>query len=213
MITEAALAHLRSLSSPEARAALARYGIPDDRAIGVPMGAIKRLAKEIGTDHALALALWRTGGYEARTLAAHLADPAAFDLDGMTSWVRDFDNWAICDTTCFQCFRHAGPAWEAVPLWTAATPLYVRRAGAALLWALAGRKGQSDASFVAALPALEAVADDDRDHVAKALDMALRATAKRSPALREEVRLLVARLAAAGPAQARLARQVGRALG
>jgi 3-methyladenine DNA glycosylase AlkD len=50
---------------------MARFGIhPRTTVLGVPMGALRRLGREIGTDHGLALQLWRSGIHEARILAA-----------------------------------------------------------------------------------------------------------------------------------------------
>lgn len=75
MTTAAILARLSALASDTARGALTRYRIPADHAIGVPMEAIKQLARDHGADHALACQLWPTGGYEAWLLAICLADP------------------------------------------------------------------------------------------------------------------------------------------
>ena len=38
-----------------------RFAIPNERAFGVPMAAIQKLAKRLGRAHALAEALWETG--------------------------------------------------------------------------------------------------------------------------------------------------------
>lgn len=55
---------------------LARYGIVAHRAFGVPVGTLLGFAKRLGKDHALATALWESGWYEARLLAAMVEDPA-----------------------------------------------------------------------------------------------------------------------------------------
>lgn len=78
-----ALAELRRLATRRTLEGLPRYGIPSDRAFGVSVGDIQRLARRLGTDHALAAALWRSGWYEARlpaSLALHdrQAGDAAF---------------------------------------------------------------------------------------------------------------------------------------
>ena len=52
-----------------------RYGIHTDKAMGVPMSAMLKLAKEVGGNHELAAALWKTGWYEARTVAALIEEP------------------------------------------------------------------------------------------------------------------------------------------
>lgn len=55
---------------------LTRYGITAPKAFGVPVGFIKQMGKQLGQDHALALALWKTGWYEARLLTAFVDNPA-----------------------------------------------------------------------------------------------------------------------------------------
>jgi hypothetical protein len=93
---------------------LTRYGITAPKAFGMSVSAIQQLAKRMGRDHDLAAALWETGWYEARMLAAYVDDPALVTPAQMDRWARDFDNWGICDTLCFvprRCgagSRHAG---------------------------------------------------------------------------------------------------------
>ncbi|HET8939148.1 MAG TPA: DNA alkylation repair protein, partial [Polyangiales bacterium] len=60
------IAWLKRTGTAKGRAGMARYGIPDTRAFGVAVGALKAYAKPIGRDHALAQALWKSGYYEAR---------------------------------------------------------------------------------------------------------------------------------------------------
>ena len=70
---DAALAALRALADPAHHAGLTRYGIPNDRAIGVRMADIQALAKSFGRHQPLAEALWESEIYEARLLAAFVA--------------------------------------------------------------------------------------------------------------------------------------------
>ena len=83
---------------------MARYGIPSDGAYGVTVGELRAFAKGIGRNHALAQALWSSGRYEARMLAAFVDDPAEVTVAQMNAWAGDFDSWAICDTACFALF-------------------------------------------------------------------------------------------------------------
>src|ERR1700754_4600165 len=53
-----------------------RYGIVVKKAWGVPMGAVQKIARGLGKDHELALALWDTGWYDARSVGAYVDDPA-----------------------------------------------------------------------------------------------------------------------------------------
>src|SRR5262245_1689577 len=90
---------------------LTRYGITAPKAFGVSVGAIQQLAKRLGRDHALAVALWDTGWYEARLLASFVAQPERVTQAQMDRWARDFDNWGVVDTVCFQLWDRTPHAW------------------------------------------------------------------------------------------------------
>ncbi|MBM3508026.1 MAG: hypothetical protein FJX64_10065 [Alphaproteobacteria bacterium] len=95
-------------------AGMARYGIPSDNAVGVSVGELKKYAKMIRVDHALAGALWQSGVYEARMLAAFVDEPDEVTAKQMDRWASDFDSWAICDTVCFALFDRAPLRWGKV---------------------------------------------------------------------------------------------------
>src|SRR6185503_20860588 len=91
-----ALAALKSLARPRTREEMStRYGIVSAKAFGVPVGKIQELAKRFGRNHELAAALWATGWYEARMLAAFIDEPQRVTSAQMDRWCRDFDNWGI----------------------------------------------------------------------------------------------------------------------
>src|SRR5882672_8012400 len=70
------LTTLKRLGNPRAREEMqTRYGIVTKDAFGVRMNEMQRVAKQLGRNHALALALWETGNYEARTVAVFVAEP------------------------------------------------------------------------------------------------------------------------------------------
>jgi 3-methyladenine DNA glycosylase AlkD len=199
MTRDEVLAWIEREASPEVREGLRRYNIPTGNAKGIPMGRMQAFARGIGRDHALALALWETGGYEARTLAVFLAEPGRLTAAEADAWVADFDSWAICDTACFHLLDRTPFAWEKAPAWAAEEAEFVRRAGWALVWALAAHdRAAPDTAFLDALARLEAAAADSRPMVAKAVSMALRATGKRNAALRAAATATAERLAASG---------------
>lgn len=208
------LAWLEAEGSAKGRAELARYGLPSDGAYGIGVGVLKRKAKELGRDHALALALWASGRYEARMLATFVDDPAALTVAQLNAWAADFDSWGICDTACFHLFDRTPLAWARIKPWARASATYHRRAAFALLWALTVHdRTATDAQFLACLPLVAKAATDERDHVKKGVDMALRAVGKRNPKLRVAARDLAAELAASDDATAAwIGRHAGREL-
>ena len=194
---DAILASLRQLSTPHDRENLSRFSITADKALGVSMANMKRLAASLGRDHALAEALWRTGWYEARMLASLVDEPARVTPAQMDRWCRDFDNWAICDTVCFALFDRTPHAWDKVALWSQREAEFVKRAAFALLWGLSVHDKQaSDDRFREGLALIERAAADERHYVKKALNMALRAVGKRNSALRGDAVTVATRLSA-----------------
>jgi 3-methyladenine DNA glycosylase AlkD len=190
------LVMLQAHASADARALMGpRYGIHVDEALGVSMADMKRVARGIGRDHALAADLWATGVYEARVVAGLVDDPAVVTIEQMDAWCADFDSWAICDTVCFTLFDRAPDAWTRLAPWAADDALFVRRASFALLWSLALHdRVASDDSFRAALALVEEHADDERPLVSKSISMAVRAVGRRSTDLRAAVLATATRL-------------------
>jgi 3-methyladenine DNA glycosylase AlkD len=198
------LASLQALSTPRDLANLQRFGITSANALGVSMANVQKVAKQIGRDHATAAALWGSGVYEARLLAAYVDDPAAVTMSQMDAWCRDFDSWGVCDTLCFVLFDRTPHAWRCVDRWARARPEFVRRAAFALMASLAVHdKGADDAPFAERLPLVEEAASDQRDLVRKGVSWALRTTGRRNMALHGAALAVSKRLAAAADAGSR----------
>jgi 3-methyladenine DNA glycosylase AlkD/uncharacterized protein YdhG (YjbR/CyaY superfamily) len=174
-----------------------RYGIvTKDRAFGTSMAHIKRIAKRLGHDHALAEALWNTKVYEARLLASLVGEPERVTPAQMNRWAKDFDNWAVVDTLCFNLFDRAPCAFAQITRWSTAKDEFVKRAAFALLASVALHGQGVEEDFASALPLIERASDDGRNFVKKGVSWALRAIGrKKSPKLRAEARALAQRLA------------------
>ena len=179
-----ALKWLKSHSTNTTLDSMARYGIPSDKAFGVAMKDMKVLGKQLGRNHELAAALWDTGAYEARMVCSFVDDPALVTAAQMDRWCHDFDNWAICDTICFNLFDRTPHAWAKVAQWSTRRNEFEKRAAFALLWSLSVHdKRADDEQFVRGLVFIERAAADGRNFVKKAVNMALRAIGKRNLAL------------------------------
>jgi 3-methyladenine DNA glycosylase AlkD len=199
-----ALRGLEALADPAIRGQGPRYGIHSTNALGVPMSAIKALGKRLGTDHELALGLWDTGVYEARTLAGFVDDPALVTAAQMDAWAAGFDDWAIVDSSCFNLFDRAPDRWDMVPAWAVRQEEFVKRAAFALLWALALHdRTAHDDRFAATLPLMEPAATEPRNLVETAVNMALRAVGRMRPALRPDCLAIAERLAGSSDAPSR----------
>jgi 3-methyladenine DNA glycosylase AlkD len=190
---------LRWLKSHSTKANLdgmARFAIPSDNALGVAMRDIKALGYQLGHNHELASALWKTGVYEARMLASFVGDPAKLTPAQMDRWCKDFDNWAFCDAMSFNLFDRTPHAWAKVAQWSSKRNEFEKRTAFSLLWSLTVHdKGASDDQFIQGLVLIEREAGDGRNFVKKAVNMALRAIGKRNRALNMAAVAVARRLA------------------
>jgi len=179
------------------RDGMARYAIRAPKVFGVSMATMQSLAKRLGRDHDLAVALWKTGWYEARILTAFVDDPGRVTAAQMDRWVKAFDNWAICDTICFHLFDKTPHAWRKVDQWSCRREEFVKRAGFALIASLAVHDKQCpDPPFERSLRLIERAASDDRNFVKKAVSWALRTTGRRNRRLHAKAVRTARRLAA-----------------
>ncbi|MEO8018402.1 MAG: DNA alkylation repair protein [Pseudomonadota bacterium] len=199
-----ALAWLEKHSKKSIRDGMARYAIPSDKALGVLMGDIQRLGKQLGRDHALALALWKTDVYEARMLCAYIDEPERVTSAQMDAQARAFDNWAICDTLCFALWARTPHAFKKIHKWATSREEYVKRASFALLASMALKhKESSDADYMRCLPLIAKAANDKRNFVKKGVNWALRGVGRRSAKLNKASIALAKKLAASQEAAPR----------
>lgn len=185
-ILEDALTRLYQEARPDQLAGMAHYGMAIDNRLGLSMPTIRRIGKELGCDHPLALGLWFTGLAEARIVASIIADPRQVDGDLMDAWVKDFDSWDVCDQVCMNLFEKAPLAWQKISEWSLREEEFVKRAAYALLACLAWHdKNTDDATFIDLFPVIRQGASDKRNYVKKAVSWALRNVGKRNPALNQ----------------------------
>src|SRR3990170_2613190 len=83
---------------------MSRYGITIEKRFGASVPAIRKIAKELGKNHALALALWKTGFSEAKMVAALIDEPNKVTEQQMEEWVETIDSWDVCDQGCMDVF-------------------------------------------------------------------------------------------------------------
>lgn len=175
------LERLHAAADPSRLEGMARYGIRTEDALGVTVTELRLLARPHRRDHGLAIALWATGGHEARILASMVEDPAEVSEDQMEAWVADLDSWDVCDQVCANLFDRTPFAFDKAAEWSARPQEFVRRAGLALMACLAvHRKHEPDERFERLLPSIVAAATDERNLVRKATSWALRQIGKRN---------------------------------
>lgn len=183
---EAILERMMSLANPENVAGMARFGINPDNTYGISVPTLRKIAKDVGRSHLLAQELWSSGIHEARILASMIDDPEQVTGEQMEQWVNDFDSWDVCDGCCSNLFDKTPFAYQKAVEWSSREEAFVRRAGFALMAALAVHdKGAGDEAFVQFLPSIRRACTDERNFVKKAVNWALRQVGKRNHHLNE----------------------------
>ena len=87
---------LEGLGSEKLRGQNANRGVHSQQ-FGVKLGDIRKLAKPLKTNHALALDLWQTEVFEARLLAILIIDPKALTVDEVTALVCANSEMQVAD--------------------------------------------------------------------------------------------------------------------
>jgi 3-methyladenine DNA glycosylase AlkD len=181
---EEVLTRLKAKARADQLEGMARYGITGDKRLGVTVPDMRKLAKEIGKDHGLALDLWETGVPEAMIVAAMVDVPEEVTEAQLEAWVQDFDSWDVCDQVCMNLFEKTPLAWKKIRDWSGREEEFVKRAAFALVACLAWHdKEAPDEAFVALIPIIKGEATDGRNYVKKAVSWALRNIGKRNPHL------------------------------
>ena len=179
--------HLKKNSSPKDREGMARFGINPKYALGVRVPVLRSLAKKIGKNYKLAQSLWKTKIHEARILASMIEEPKELTEKQMEKWVKEFNSWDLCDQCCMNLFDKTRFAYLKAVAWPDNEKEFVRRAGFALIAALAVHdKKADDGKFIRFFPIIKQYSTDERNFVKKAVNWALRQIGKRNNNLRKE---------------------------
>ncbi|MBN1881693.1 MAG: DNA alkylation repair protein [Deltaproteobacteria bacterium] len=186
---EEIVARLLKMADGKSAAGMSRVGIDPARALGVKVPGLRALGKEIGTDHELALALWKRGLRETMILASLVADPKQTTGELMESWASDFYDWEVCDQTCMNLFEKPPLREHVYSLarqWSERAEEFVKRAGFVLMARLAvSDKKAPDDAFSPFFEDIVREASDERNMVKKGINWALRQIGKRNLSLRD----------------------------
>ena len=187
---------LKTYASPRRVGEKRRFGLSGGSVLGGPdKPFLRKLALDIKRvekhPHQLAGELWQSGIHEAMILAGLIDDPKFVTEAQMERWVKDFENWGICDNTCGQLFDRTPLAYKKAIEWSGRQAEYVKRAGFTLMASLAAHdKKASDDKLLQCFPHIKQGATDERNFVKKAVSWALRQIGKRNLNLSKKALIL-----------------------
>ncbi|MCW4015831.1 MAG: DNA alkylation repair protein [Candidatus Bathyarchaeota archaeon] len=177
---------------PDQLVGMARYGIVTENRLGVSIPELRKMAREHGKNHALALELWKTEIPDAMILASMIGEPEQLTERQMDEWVNDFNSWDVCDQVCNNFFSRHSLVWQKILDWSKSDEVFIKRAAFALLSSLAVHYNAPDEIFIDFLSVIKRESTDNRNYVKKAVNWALRNIGKRNSNL-NKVAITVAR--------------------
>jgi 3-methyladenine DNA glycosylase AlkD len=188
--------HLEPLGNEKNRIGMQRFGIKFEKAYGVNIPILRKLAKDYKRNHELALELWETKIHELMLLAIFIDDYKQVTKSQMNKWVKDFDSWDICDQCCSNLFEKTPYAFEKAFEWCDSDKEFIKRAGFVMMAVIAvHHKKIEDIVLFDFFPLIEREANDNRNFVKKAVNWALRQLGKRSKLLFDEAVEVAERIA------------------
>lgn|SRR5690606_24722280 len=123
------LAKLEALGNEKVRERNLRRGAGDMAQFGVMLGNIRKVAKELGSDHELALKLWDTGNIDARQLALLMLKPKLLTPEQLDEMVRKVGFVQVFDWLDSYVIRKHPEKESLRQAWLADTDPWALRAG------------------------------------------------------------------------------------
>ena len=155
-----------------------RFGITYVKSYGLRLPQIRRIAKQCGKNHELALKLWDYGYHETYLLATLVEEPQEVDSVQLNEWVHTFYSWDLVDQACINLLRFIPQAIDNIFIWCNSDEEFVKRTSFSLIAVLAVHEKES--SFDKYFEIIKEGSMDNRNFVKKSVNWALRQIGKSS---------------------------------
>ncbi len=181
MTTQQILARLKNMGSPKVKKIKEGFAITAKNSHGIFLTDLRKYAKKIGENDALAIELFDTDVYEARLLASMLFNPKNLTARLMDTWAKTFENWEICDTFCMNLFGKSAFTTTKALEWSKKKAEFHKRAGFVCMvqYSFTNKEAGNEV-FEKFFQVIKKHATDERTYVMKSVNWALRQIGKRN---------------------------------
>lgn len=155
-----------------------KFGINYVKSYGLRLPQIRKIAKQCGKNHELALKLWNYGYHETYLLATLVEEPEKVDSIQLNEWVNSFYSWDLVDQACINLLRFIPEAIDNIFVWSNSDEEFVKRMAFSLIAVLAVHN--NDANFDEYFEIIKEGSKDNRNFVKKSVNWALRQIGKSS---------------------------------
>ncbi len=165
-------------------AAWERLGVAGMRSFGLGMTQLKKLAKQVGKNHELALELWETDVYDAKILATIIDDPKLVAREQVARQIKDLNHWMFNHAYCNYLLGKVPFLQSFVEEWTQSGNAIERHCGYLCLYQLSKNdKKLPDEFFLPYIDTFEADLQTEENFVKDGMDTALLMVGQRSKVL------------------------------
>ena len=175
------ISQLKEKANTKSVEGMAKFGMTSTNRLGISVPDMRKIAKENGKDHEVALELWDSLIPEAQIVAALIAEPEKLTEHQMEHWVKDINSWDVCDQVCLNLFDKSPLAWKKIHDWSGREEEFVKRTAFSLIACIAWHdKTLVDEKLIELFPLIKRESTDERNFVKKAVNWALRHIGKKN---------------------------------
>ena len=153
-----------------------KFGIRYVRSYGLRLPQIRKVARQCGKNHDLALKLWNHGYHETYLMATLVEESEKVSSKQLNDWVNTFYSWDLVDQACINLLRFIPEARENIFIWCDSDEEFVKRTAFSLIAVLAVHEKESD--FEIYFDIIEEASKDNRNFVKKSVNWAIRQIGK-----------------------------------
>ena len=154
-----------------------KFGIRYVKSYGLRLPQIRKVAKQCGKNHDLALKLWNHGYHETYLMATLVEESEKVSSKQLNDWVNTFFySWDLVDQACINLLRFIPEARENIFIWCDSDEEFVKRTAFSLIAVLAVHEKESD--FEIYFDIIEEASKDNRNFVKKSVNWAIRQIGK-----------------------------------
>ncbi len=167
---------LERLSDVDFAENMKKFGIRYVKSYGLRLPQIRKIAKQCGKSHDLALKLWDYGYHETYLLATLVEESEKVTSSQLDDWVNTFYSWDLVDQACINLLRFIPEARENIFIWCDSDGEFVKRTAFSLIAVLAVHEKESD--FEIYFDIIREASKDARNFVKKSVNWAIRQIGK-----------------------------------
>ena len=153
-----------------------KFGIRYVKSYGLRLPQIRKVAKQCGKNHDLALKLWDHGYHETYLMATLVEESEKVSSKQLNDWVNTFYSWDLVDQACINLLRFIPEARENIFIWCDSDEEFVKRTAFSLIAVLAVHEKESD--FEIFFDIIKEASKDSRNFVKKSVNWAIRQIGK-----------------------------------